>query len=376
MLDELAFGAQAVAWPLIRGDLGLDYAQVGLLVAIPIAIGNIVEPLVGVAGDVGNRRWLVRAGGVGFALAALLTATSGGFVTLLVALALFNPSSGAFVSLSQATLIDLDPSRADRSMARWVVAGSIGQLLGAGLVAFAVQAGIGWRGAYAVVAALTAIVLAAAWRWPFATPQGHEWTRGALVALGEGVREAIRALRRGAVVRWLSLLQASDLLLDVLHGFLALYLVDVAGHSPAEAAVAVATWTVAGVAGDILLLPLLERVSGTRHLRTTALMAAIVYAAFLLLPGRAVQLPLLALLGLLHAGWYAILAARLYESMPGRSATVNTVGNAFGLVGSLIPLGLGVVADRLGLSVAMWLLIAGPVALLVGLHRVPQPPSR
>jgi FSR family fosmidomycin resistance protein-like MFS transporter len=261
-------------------------------------------------------------------------------------------------------------------MARWVVAGSIGQLLGAGLIAAAVGTGIGWRGAYALIGALTAIALAAAWRWPFETPQGHEWSRGARVALREGAREALRALRRAAVLRWLALLQASDLLLDVLHGFVALYLVDLAGRTTTQAAVAVATWTVAGVIGDVLLLPLLGRVSGLRYLRASAAVSAIVYASFLLLPGHVAQLPLLALLGLLQAGWYAILAARLYESMPGRSATVNTVGNTFGLAGSVIPLGLGMVADCLGLAVAMWVLIAGPLALLVGLPRAPQPPPR
>ncbi len=43
------------------------------------------------------------------------------------------------------------------------------------------------------------------------------------------MRAALSALRRGEVLRWLVLLQFSDLMLDVLLGFLALYFVDVAG---------------------------------------------------------------------------------------------------------------------------------------------------
>ena len=46
-----------------------------------------------------------------------------------------------------------------------------------------------------------------------------------------------------------------------------------------------------------------------------------------------------------------------------------TVGNLFGLVGDLIPLGLGLVAERFDLRVTMWLLLLGPVALLVGLPK-------
>ena len=55
--------------------------------------------------------------------------------------------------------------------------------------------------------------------------------------------------------------------------------------------------------------------------------------------------------------------------MPGQSGTVMAVDNIFGIAESLIPLGLGVVAQQYGLSVAMWLLLAGPAALLVGLPR-------
>jgi FSR family fosmidomycin resistance protein-like MFS transporter len=55
--------------------------------------------------------------------------------------------------------------------------------------------------------------------------------------------------------------------------------------------------------------------------------------------------------------------------MPGQSGSVITVGNLFGLVASLIPLGLGLAAQQLGLSAAMWLLLAGPAALLVGIPR-------
>jgi len=43
------------------------------------------------------------------------------------------------------------------------------------------------------------------------------------------------------------------------------------------------------------------------------------------------------------------------------------VGNVFGLVGALVPLGLGLVAERFDLLVTMWLLLLGPLALLVGI---------
>ena len=51
-LDELVFGAFEAAWPLIRDDLALSYAQIGLLLSAPSIVGNAVEPFLAVLGNV------------------------------------------------------------------------------------------------------------------------------------------------------------------------------------------------------------------------------------------------------------------------------------------------------------------------------------
>ena len=93
------------------------------------------------------------------------------------------------------------------------------------------------------------------------------------------------------------------------------------------------------------------------------------HPAFLLAPTTWAKITLLDVWGLLNAGWYSILKAQLYSAMPGQSGTVMAVGNVFGLVGGLIPLGLGLVAERFDLTVTMWLLMAGPATLLIGTPR-------
>ena len=170
-------------------------------------------------------------------------------------------------------------------------------------------------------------------------------------------------------MRWLTLLQFSDLMIGVLLGFLALYLVDMGGADPSQAGAAVAIWTGLGLLGDLLLIPLLTRVRGLAYLRFCAVVELAVFPAFLLVSGSLAKLVLLGVLGLFNAGWYSILKAQLYSAMPGRSGMVMTVSNLFGLVGGLIPLGLGLVAQRFGLGVMMWLLLAGPIALLAGIPR-------
>lgn len=72
------------------------------------------------------------------------------------------------------------------------------------------------------------------------------------------------------------------------------------------------------------------------------------------------------------SAWNASLR-RLYASVPGQSGTVMTLSNVSGLFGKLIPLAIGIAAERFGIGIAIWLLLLGPVALLVG---VPRPESQ
>jgi len=125
-LDEFIYGAREAAWPLVRSDLALTYAQIGVLLGLPRVLSGIAEPFLGILGDIWRRRVLILAGGVVFALSLLLTAVSQSYAWLLISFALFSPASGAFVSLSQATLMDLQPARREQAMARWTFAGSLG----------------------------------------------------------------------------------------------------------------------------------------------------------------------------------------------------------------------------------------------------------
>ncbi len=125
------------------------------------------------------------------------------------------------------------------------------------------------------------------------------------------------------------------------------------GVTPARASVAVAVWAGMSLLGNLLLIPLLERVRGLRYLRLSAAVELVLFPAFLLIPNVWIKFVLLGLLGLFNAGWYSILKAQLYSAIPGQSGTVMTVGNIFGLVGGLLPLGLGLVAERFDLTATM-----------------------
>jgi FSR family fosmidomycin resistance protein-like MFS transporter len=367
-LDEFVFGVGESAWPLIRTDLGLSYAQIGLALSLPGILGNIVEPFLFVLGDIWNRRTILLLGGGFFAISLILTAVSGNYYLFLLSLILFNPASGAFVSLSQASLMDSNAARHEQNMARWALAGSLGVILGPVLIGSLSLLDWGWRPAFWILACLSVLILFTAIRSlphsradsvPFPSPR----------TFFDGLGAALTALKNRIVLRWLILLEFSDLMLDILHGFLALYLVDVMNLSAANAAFVLTLYTGIGMVGDFLLISLLERVKGLDYLRVSVVMECVLLPIFLLSSVLWVKLTLLSFIGLFVAGWYPILKANLFSSMRGQSGTAQALGSVSGIIGKLIPLGVGLAAQTYGLQTAMWLLLAGPMALLIGLPR-------
>jgi MFS transporter, FSR family, fosmidomycin resistance protein len=264
--------------------------------------------------------------------------------------------------------MDLQPERREQNMARWTFAGSIGVVVGPILLAVAAWIGFGWRGMFVGLALLSTLILFFAWR---RVPHDRIQTApfpdfGAVL---NQFRVTFSALRDWSVVRWLVLLEFSDLMLDVLYGFLPLYFVDVAGFTPAQAALAVAVWSGVGLLGDFLLIPLVERMNGLDYLRVSVLLELIFFPSFLLVHRTWIKLVLVGLMGFFNSGWYAILKAKLFDAMHGQSGAALVLDNVSGLFGKLIPFGMGLAAQIFGLAAAMWLLLAGPLTLMIGLPR-------
>ena len=363
LLDELAGGTLGAALPQLRTDLGLTYGQIGALFAIPAVVGNLIEVPFGVLADRGLRRRLVLGGGVAFTAALVAMAGAPTYAVLLTAFVVYYPASGAFVGLSQAVLVDTDPARGEALMARWTLAGSVGVVAGPLLYATVVALGGGWRLAVALVAVLFAFGVAAVSRVSIAeAPHEDEAPR-------PGWRDLVAAAKQRSVQAAAVLLQLSDLLGDVLTSFLALYLVDEAGLGPGAAALGLAVWAGAGLVGDALAVPVLDRLDGRVVVRLSAVVAAGLYAALLLVDPLPAKLALLALLGLATAGWYPVLQARFYAALPGRSGVAVSLGSVSGILFGIVPLSLGLVAEQFGLAPMMWLLLAGPLVLVIGLRR-------
>ena len=332
---------------------------------MPLLAGGALElPLGILAGEGRRRRLAVLGGGVVFILSLLAVAGARSFIVLLAAFTVFFPASGAFVSLTQAELMDAWPDRQAQVMARWDLAGSTGAVAGPLLLTAVLAAGGGWRVAYLVLAVLAAVA------WLGTCLCEPRPVRGAAGSGGDPesvrAREVLAALRDWSTVRWVLAAVVADLLVDVLTGFLALYLVDVAHLAPPIAALAIAIRFGSGLAGDAALVVVLDRVADVTVLRASAVAAGLLYPGFLLVPGPAAKLVILAVLSAVTAPWYPLLQARLYGSLPGRSPVAVTLSSVAGLAGGLGPLAVGLIAEAFGLSRALAVLVVVPAAVLAG----------
>jgi FSR family fosmidomycin resistance protein-like MFS transporter len=362
LLDELLSSALDASWPLVRDELGLGYAEIGALFAIPRVVSAILEPLTALLVDTRVRRTAALCGGVALAGGFFGMAANTGFAPFVVAMTVAFVASGSFVGVAQAALVERDLDAAEARMAQWALVGSLGMLSGPLAVAGLVTAGLGWRTALATGGIATLVTVAGVWRVPISAPASHEAS-----TLAQSARQALALAANGRVLRWLVLLQLSDLMLDALHAVLALYFVDVVGVSERSAAVAVFVWTGVGLVGDALLLIVLRRVDAFRYLRASSTAALALYVAFILAEGVGVKLALLGALGIANAGWYSILQAQLYREAPGRAGAVLALSSAASGASAATPLVLGAIASAAGLGPAMWLLALGAIGLLVGL---------
>lgn len=362
-VDELASGLVLTLLPTLRAAARVSVTQVGVALQAMDLLSGVVDPLAGATVDLWRRRPLLVAGAVGWVGALLILAGLPGLAGLVAGFALIGAASGMLCHTADVVLIEGHPCNVDRVSTVSTIVDTTGALLAPLAVTVTFALGGPWRPLLtvtALVALLYAVALArVAWPVP-ASVAG-----ASVAALARSiVTRALRVLTTRQSRLWLGVLVLEGLL-DVVGGFQALWLADVAGFSQSLVGVHVVVELLGGLAGLVLLDRLLRRFDGVAVLRWSLLALLLLYPAWLFAGGVAWRLGLVALREVAAAPVWPIARGRALDSAPGSGGTVSALRS----VTSLVPvtLAFGWAADRTGFTPTMLVVAVGAIAAMLGL---------
>ena len=376
LLDELTFGFLVVGLPLARDRFHMSYEQVGLLFTVGALAALVIEPGINLASDHISKRVPILGGMACLVFAFGLAALTTSYPLLLLAVALANPAIGAAVGLAQAALVEQRPATSTRTLARWTMLSSVGDLLSPLVVAVTAAAGGGWTALSLIGAALWllagCVTLPLPFPAPTSLPKGDALDGETLATSGwAGVRLAVSsALRDTLLLRWMGVLFMATMVDEIFLGFTGLLLRDHLHATIATTSIILALGMVGGMAGLFALewflvrRPDLHR-AGVRLLPWLALLTLAGIVTLLLAPSLWLAGIGLFVIGLGATGWYPVAKAAAYDRLPGRA------GLALAIIGLLMPLELilpalvGVLADRFGLIAALGFLGLAPIGVLL-----------
>lgn len=349
LADESAIFLPFGSLESFRADLGLTYAQAGAVLAA-IAPGALAGGVFAAAADRYSRRVISAGGALGFALALAVFAFGGSFPVLAAGAFLMGMASTAMVDGAEVALVDLAGDDLRRYLARANLLATVGDLLGPVLLAGAVVAGLSWRAAFGVGAvAMTVYALALA-----GAPLPPPPARAAAGDEEGGRRPGLAAVLRDPAVWVIGVIGLLMVPFDEpLVGFTVALLEQERGASPAVATVVAFIGITGGVLAFTVVARRFEAVDDRRLLTgSVAAMAggAVTVAVVPVLAVVAVA-GLVTAIGLSLA-WLAV-QHRSLLLRPGQVGTTKAVLGAIESTGAWLPVAIGVVADRAGLTWAV-----------------------
>ena len=354
LADEAAVFLPFGTLESFRADLGLTYAQAGTVLAA-IAPGAVVGGLFAAAADRFSRRVIAAGGAAGFALSLAMFAVGGSFAVLALGAFVMGMASTAMVDGAEVALVDLAGDDLRRYLARSNLLATVGDLLGPALIGAAALAGLSWRVAFAAGAVLMGLYALALTAAPLPPPAATGATDRPEATAADGMaRRGLAAVLRDPAVWVMGLIGLLMVPFDEpLVGFTIALLEADRGASAAAATLVAFVGICGGVLAFTVLAPRLEAVPDDRLLLGSV--AAMTAGAVTIVA--APVLPLVAIAGLvtaagLNLAWLAV-QHRSLTLRPGQVGTTKAVLGTIEATGFWIPIAVGVIADRAGLTLAV-----------------------
>jgi MFS family permease len=366
--DELAAGLFEVLSPTLRRTFGLSLAAVTLLYQVLSWVALVVEPPAALLIDVRSRRVLMSLGAACIGIAVVLMGAAVGFGMLVAGFAVYGLGSGPLVGTADVVLVEAFPDDAERAYSKGTMIDTLGALLAPALVAVATTTGVSWRVPVQAVGIASVIYAAVIASTELPHPAAGPDTERPDRLISQLRANAAEVTADPGARRWLLFLfcfevfEAAQVLRYVwLHDHVGMGQGLVADYAVGE--------QVVGLAALALLDRWLTRHDSRRLLLAACVGTVALYPAWLGAPGIGgrvlVGIPLAACTAML----WPIAKARSLVSIPGRAGAVTAITTLFAAVP--LALGLGVLAEAIGLTAAMLALGVPSAALLVLLSARP-----
>jgi FSR family fosmidomycin resistance protein-like MFS transporter len=328
--------------PLLVQKLNLSLTLVGSLVALSSITSSFSQPIFGLLSDRMRRPWFVAFGPLTAAVFMSALGLAPTYAVLVALLMLAGLGVAAFHPQG-AVLTSQIAGRPHVSMAIFITGGTIGFSVGP-LFAVGVVSAFGLERTWlAAIPGLVASALLLAWFARVPPRPRHE-------AKGVPLRELRPVLRPLSLLYFATVSRSA-----VSYGFmtfLPLYLTS-HGYTLSASGLVLSLYLLLGAIGGFAGGWLSERIGGHRVLVSSFIVAAPLYAAFLLLPDR-VGIPCLILGSFALQSSLAMNVVLGQELSPRHSSTISSLlmGAAWGM-GALIIGPVGALADRYGLHAAL-----------------------
>lgn len=343
LLNDMQQSVLLSIYPLIKGPLGLSFAQIGLITLVFQLTASVIQPFVGLYTDRHPQPYSLVAGAFSTFCGIVLLATAHQFAMVLLAAALIGIGSSIFHPEASRVARLASGGRFGFAQSVFQVGGNTGQALGPLLVALlVVPHGQGHAAWFALAAVVAAIVLARVGAWYGRHLAELRARPRAAAAIAHSLSGRAVAASLGALI---ALMIADNFYAAAISSFFPFYLIDRFGIGVQAAQVHLFVFLAAAAAGTFLGGPLADRF-GRKAVLTGVAFAVLPFTLLLPHVGLTLTGPVSVVVGLIMGSAFPVIVVYAQELVPGRIGLIGGLffGLAFGLggIGAAV---LGWVAD-------------------------------
>ncbi|NEX62430.1 MFS transporter [Noviherbaspirillum galbum] len=341
MINDMMQSLILALYPVLKGTLSLNFAQVGLITLTYQLTASLLQPLVGMVTDRRPQPYSLPLGMASTLCGLLLLAVSSSFGMVLLAAALIGVGSSIFHPESSRIARLASGGRHGFAQSMFQVGGNMGTAIGP-LAAAAVIVPFGQRSVawFGVLALLGIGLLLAVSRW-YATHQAAHAARKAATASPYPRRKVF-----GAIAVLMVLIFSKYFYVAGLNSFYTFYLMDHFGLTVQDAQLHLFYFLFASAAGTVLGGPVGDRI-GRKPVIWISILGVAPFALMLPHADLFWTTTLTIIIGLVLSSAFSAILVYAQELVPGKVGMISGLffGFAFGMGGLGAAL-LGVFADR------------------------------